>query len=414
VLKKGGHKMKKIIFAIVFLLLTFILFAQVERHEVVVTNIEVSARVLDGNQFVDNLTIEDFEVYEDGILQKIEALYLIKKSKIEREETLKRYNPALSRHYYLLFQTIDYNPKMEEAINYFIHQVLQPEDTLMIWTSVKRYNLPSSAIKTMPRETISKEMQKIVRKDTNIGAMQYRNLMKDLKRIVRGIASSSGGEMPTIKDMETDSSSSMFGIEMLLPRYRETLQKMEDLRIVNDKMLIQFAKILKRQEGENIVFFFYQREFRPEIQSSTLNRMMSIYQDDPNIMGGLQDLFQAYHRDIEFETDKIKEAFADSSILFNFIFMNKTPENISGIHMREQSEDVFSTLSEAAKATGGVIDNSQNPAVGFKNALDTSQYYYILYYSPKNYTRDGKFKRITVKVKNKDYRIRHRVGYYAK
>ncbi|GAF71422.1 unnamed protein product, partial [marine sediment metagenome] len=147
---------------------------------------------------------------------------------------------------------------------------------------------------------------------------------------------------------------------------------------------------------------------------STLNRMMSIYQDDPNIMGGLQDLFQAYHRDIEFETDKIKEAFADSSILFNFIFMNKTPEIVSGIHMREQSEDVFSALSEAAKATGGVIDNSQNPAVGFKNALDTSQYYYILYYSPKDYTRDGKFKHITVKVKNKDYRIRHRVGYYAK
>lgn len=406
--------MKKIIFSIVFLLLTFVLFAQVERHEVVVTNIEVSARVLDGNKFVEDLTIEDFEVYEDDVLQKVEALYLVKKSKIEREETVKRYNPALSRHYYLLFQTTDYNPKMEDAINYFIHQVLQPEDTLMIWTPVKRYNLPSRAIKTMPRETISKEMQKIIRKDTKIGAMQYRDLMKDLKRIVRAISSSSGAEMPTMRDMETDSSSSMFGLEMLLPRYKDTLQKMEDLRIINDKMLIQFANILKRQEGENIVFFFYQREFRPEIQSSTLNKMMSLFQDDPNIMGGLQDLFQAYHRDIEFETDKIKEAFADSSLLFNFIFMNKTPETVSGVYMREQSEDVFSTLSEAAKATGGIIDNSQNPAVGFKNALDTSQYYYILYYSPKNYTRDGKFKRITVKVKNKDYKIKHRVGYYAK
>jgi len=188
---------------------------------------------------------------------------------------------------------------------------------------------------------------------------------------------------------------------------------MESLRIVDEKMLIQFANILKKQEGENIVFFFYQREFRPEIKPNILNRMMSINQDNPNVMGDLQDLFQAYHREIQYDTNKIRQAFADSSLLFNFIFTHKTPEIVSGIYMREQSEDVFSTLSEAAKATGGIVDSSQNPAVGFKNALDTSQYYYLLYYSPKNYIKEGKFKHITVKLKNKDYRITHRAGYYA-
>jgi len=405
--------MKKFIFPTAFLLLTFILFAQVERHEVTVTNIEVAARVLEGNRFVDDLTIEDFELYEDGILQKIEALYLVKKTNIEREETLKKFNPALSRHYYLLFQITDYNPKLAEAIDYFINQVLQPEDTLMIWTSIKRYNLSSNAIKTMPRETISKEMQKIIRKDTKIGASQYRELMRNLKRLVRAISSSAGYEGPTMTEMETDSTSSMFGLEINLPRYRETLQKMESLRIVDEKMLIQFANILKKQEGENIVFFFYQREFRPEIKSNILNRMMSINQDNPNVMGDLQDLFLAYHREIQYDINKIRQAFADSSLLFNFIFMHKTPEIVSGIYMREQSEDVFSTLSEAAKATGGVVDSSQNPAVGFKNALDTSQYYYLLYYSPKNYIKDEKFKHITIKLKNKDYRITHRAGYYA-
>jgi len=404
--------MKKLIFSIVFLFLSFILLAQVEKHEVIVTNIEVAARVLEGNQFINDLTIEDFELYEDGILQKIEALYLVNKANIEREETLKRFNPALSRHYYLLFQITDYNPKLEEAIDYFINQVLQPEDTLMIWTSIKRYNLSSNAIKTMPRETISKEMQKIIRKDTKIGAMQYRDLMRSLTRLVRSI-SSGGTGMGVMTDMETDSTSSMFGLDTTLPRYRDALQKMENLRIVDEKMLIQFANILKRQEGENIVFFFYQREFRPEIQSSTLNTMISMNQDNPSVMGDLQDLFQAYHREIQFDTDKIKQAFADSSILFNFIFMNMTPKNVPGVHMREQSEDVFSTLSEAAKATGGIVDSSQNPAAGFKNALDTSQYYYLLYYSPKNYIKDGKFKHITVKLKNKDYRITHRAGYYA-
>lgn len=404
--------MKKFAFFAAFLFLSVNLFSQVEQHQVIVTNVEVAIRVLDGNQFIDNLTIDDLEIYEDGVLQKIEALYLVKKRNIERKELLRAFNPALQRHFYLLFQISDYNPKLQEVTDHFIKDVLQPEDTLTLWTPVKRYDLSSAAIKSMTREKISKEMQKIIRKDTKIGLSNYRSLMRDLRMLIRAIASDpmSGGEASGV---ESDPSASMFGLDLLLPRYRETLQKIEDLRIVDQKMLLQFANILKRQEGENIVFFFYEREFRPELNTSTINRMMSIYQDRPNILASIQDLFQAYHRNIEFDIKKIQETFADSSLLFNFIFVNKTPETISGVSMREQSEDVFSILSEAAKATGGIIESSQNPAAGFKNALNTSQDYYLLYYSPANYRRDGKFKAIKVKVKNKDYKIMHRRGYYA-
>jgi hypothetical protein len=81
--------------------------------------------------------------------------------------------------------------------------------------------------------------------------------------------------------------------------------------------------------------------------------------------------------------------------------------------MREQSEDVFSTFSEVTKATGGLIRTSQNPAMGFKNAVNASESCYFLFYSPKNYKRDGKFKTIEVKVKNRNYSIKHRTGYVA-
>jgi hypothetical protein len=46
-------------------------------------------------------------------------------------------------------------------------------------------------------------------------------------------------------------------------------------------------------------------------------------------------------------------------------------------------------------------------------AVQDSENYYLLYYSPKNYTADGKFKKITVKVKGQNYRITHRSGYIA-
>ena len=81
-----------------------------------------------------DLTIEDFELFENYEHQKIEALYLIRKTNIEREEALKRFNPALTRHFYLIFQITDYNPRFAEASGHLFNQVLLPGDTLTIMT----------------------------------------------------------------------------------------------------------------------------------------------------------------------------------------------------------------------------------------------------------------------------------------
>ena len=407
--------MKKFILLILFFSLAFFLFAQVEKHEVTVTNVEVQVRVLDGNRFVDNLKIEDFEVYEEEKPQKIEALYLVKKTNVERKEEFSNFNPNLSRNFYLIFQMIDYNPKLDEAIDYLINNVLLPNDTLSIWTPVDKYNLSAEALKKLPKEKIIKEMKSILRKDTKIGLMSYNDLLRELKKLVRSMSSAAGfqQESNVMADMETDSTSQAFSLEFLLPKYRETLEKLDNLRLVDEKMFLRFAEALKKQQGENYVFFFYQREFRPEISPSIINRMTSVYQDSPNIMSDLQDLFQFYHRNVQFDVNRIKQAFSDSSFVFNFVFMNKEPEYVSGVSMREQSEDVFSVFSEAAKATGGVVDNSQNPAHGFKSGLEASDSYYLLYYAPADYQKDGKFKPIRVKVKDKDYQIIHRLGYIA-
>ena len=56
---------------------------QIQEQSVVI-NVEIPTRVFDGNTFVDNLTIDDFEIYEDGKLQKLDAIYLIKKKEYRK------------------------------------------------------------------------------------------------------------------------------------------------------------------------------------------------------------------------------------------------------------------------------------------------------------------------------------------
>jgi hypothetical protein len=45
------------------------------RQETAPTGVTVAVRVLDGEQFVDGLTLSDFELSEDGIPQQIQGFY---------------------------------------------------------------------------------------------------------------------------------------------------------------------------------------------------------------------------------------------------------------------------------------------------------------------------------------------------
>jgi hypothetical protein len=85
--------MKKIILTLIIFSLTIFLFARQEQYQVTVRNIEVPTRVFLKGQFVKDLSIQDFELYENGIPQKIEALYLTSKKDILRKEELTNYNP---------------------------------------------------------------------------------------------------------------------------------------------------------------------------------------------------------------------------------------------------------------------------------------------------------------------------------
>jgi hypothetical protein len=66
-----------------------------------------------------------------------------------------------------------------------------------------------------------------------------------------------------------------------------------------------------------------------------------------------------------------------------------------------------------ARATGGYAASSANIAAAMKSAVEVSENYYLLYYTPVDYRPDGRFHKVTVKVRNNAYRVSHRLGYIA-
>ncbi|MGB2845467.1 MAG: hypothetical protein WBC02_11480, partial [Candidatus Aminicenantaceae bacterium] len=164
--------LKKIILSAAIATLSLVLFAQELTHESLVINIEIPVRVFKGSTFVDNLTIEDFEVYENGKLQKIEAVYLIKKTSIKKKEEKKKFTPKVSRNFVLLFQTMEYLPKVGDAIEYFFNNVILPGDNLTIITPLKTYNFKSKALEVLPKEEIIKQLKSKIKKDTRMGSLE--------------------------------------------------------------------------------------------------------------------------------------------------------------------------------------------------------------------------------------------------
>ena len=413
-----GKKMTKNSFLLILSLLCVMpIYSQEQKQEARVVNIEVPVSVYDGREFIDSLTIDDFEIFENGILQKIEALYLFNQSDVSRKEdstTIDRYQ---QRHIYFLMQIIDYTPKISEAIDYFFENVLTPNDTLTIATMVKTYTLSLKAMEIKTKEKLADDMINIIRRDTEIGNSNYKTLLNTLRRLIRALLSACGARVSDItKRTELgpgDEGFSSMNVHDLLAQYRLHLNRLDDVRVLDEGTLKGFAHALKQQMGRKNIFLFYQREYKPELEDRYLNLLMNAYQEDTQVQGLIQEVFTAYNRKINLDIEGLKHSCADSGAMFNFIYSDNQPTITSGVRLKEQSEDYYIAFSEMANATGGKVATSFDPLAGFLECLASSEKHYLLYYSPSDPTEDGLFRTITVKLKNLPFTLSHRMGYFA-
>jgi VWFA-related protein len=385
--------MRKGIFITGVLFLILFASGQEIQEEAIAINIEVPVRVFKGNKFIDDLNIEDFEVYEDGIQQKIEAVYLINKTTIEREvtemekeEAQNRYTPQVSRNFVLLFEVTDYMPKMKEAIAFFFENVITLQDNLTVVTPMKTYRFNKKALADIPREKISALLIEKLKKDITIGCREYHSLLRDYKSLM----------------------SSNFPLDQKLYLLRQKIREFRQLRNLDEKKIYGFAEYLKNVSGQKHVFLFYQRELfpYPEIPSESYEYL--------ELMSELATL-------IPQNIDRINQIFSDSSIAIHFLYITKPQREIEGdynsrqqgVVWQEISNGIFNTFFEMAQSTGGMTESSANIAFALEKAAGASENYYLLYYSPKNYVADGKFRKLEVKIKGKNYNITHRAGYIA-
>jgi len=408
--------------ALAVLALPVWLAAQDIQHETKTINIEIPVRVFRGDVFVADLTKGDFEVYEDGRLQTLEAVYLVKKTNIERREEARPFSPETSRHFYLFFEIAEYDPRLGEAIDYFVRTVLIPGDGLTIVTPMKSYRMKSETFSMVGRDKIFSQLLGILRRDTQIGNSEYRGVVTDMMGLVKTMSAGisitgddaavrASGGVDSFSGVSTQFQGESF--EELLQTYAYLLDKLQSLRTVDQRRMLDFATFLRDQPGQKGIFLFYQREFIPKIDPRVLNLYMSQYNDRPDILQTIQGLFEFYKRDTNLDVDVIKKAYSDASTAIHFLFVSTPAATVPGVRMEEASEDIYAPFMEMARATGGYAASSANVTALMKDAVEASENYYLLYYTPRDYKADGQFHTLQVRLKKPGLRTSHRSGYIA-
>ncbi len=394
----------------IFLLTTPIIAQQSFIEQTFVINIEVPVRVFQGERFIDNLTIDDFEVFEDGIRQKVEAVYLIKKKSIERSDEKKRFRPETSRCFNLFFEVSEYSPKLQDALNYFMQNVFTEGDQLVIISPLKTYKLKEAALKNLTRDDILKELKELLRKDAISGDNEYRTTLNELHELAtkitadiqrkKGIGATSSQEEPPYEPA------------IWLNHYAGLMSRLQTLRKADELRLLDLAEYFKTQTIQNYVFIFYERKFIPQLDHFLLEEYVSLFEEESYIQQAMMNILDYNKQENMLDYKRISRAFADTSTAIHFMHITRSQPNVPGLKLEEHSADTYSILREIAHATGGFSESSSNPDYLFKHALDSSENYYLLYYSPKNPKGDGSFKRIEVRIKEKPYQVLHRLGYY--
>jgi VWFA-related protein len=361
------------------------------RHDVTVVNIEVPVRVFDGDRFVDNLTMADFEVFENGVPQKVEAAYLIRKTTVLNNVTIADGPPIpvpipkpdesiKKRRFILIFEMDDYLAQMGKAIDMFFSDVLTENDTVQIVAPDSNWAIPKRPLTKDSRAALAEDLKSRLRKALMWGGARVKSLLMDLRML-------SQADDPSM------------GLQSILDQFIQT-------KIMDIGQYRKFASYLKPLDGQKNAIIFYQKE------SYVI----------PAMFKGAFEKASTW-RDQHIHEDEIKKIFSDAGTTVHFLFLTMTKSAMGDVEYRNPSEDAttgemsgdfYQAFRNLADATGGISEATSNPIYGFKRALDATENFYLVYYRPTNYKADGKYKDIEVKVKGGRYRVTHRAGYIDK
>jgi hypothetical protein len=388
-------------------------------EKVTVTNVEVPLRVLFKGKPVDDLTKEDFTLFEDNKKMEINGFFVKRKQiKITRPPGAVQAAPPPPRTFVMAFNITSYNKYFQAAMDHMFDKILKPTDHVIVFANNTTREYRRLENMSQIKEQIINDLKEESKK-ARVRLLQYINLLdtylkvSDLKKIIREMTGESRGS--TIEDPIKKAARVLVA---LLQKYVRTWnQYKKQYLIPRVDQFYYFARYLEKVKTEKFVLNFYQFEFFPKIRFGSdimlgirnVSSVLSNTNDPVLVAQGhmtnnlLNQLQSDYDLNKGFPNEEISKLFYKVDATFHSFFIRaQNPAVLDDFDYRTLSSDLENVLKGITDITGGKNITSNDLVNSLDIVTEVEDVYYMLTYAPRYPQKAGKLK---IKVKNRKYKV---------
>jgi hypothetical protein len=342
------------------------------------TRIHLPFRITEGIYRYKPLEKEHIQLTINGIPRDVAAL-------TEKEKSISR-PPELGRSLILSFSIAEYNQKISDTVSYFVTEVLNNTDILLLFTPLNVFRLDVSRNKIKMVEDI----EKLVRNDIETFNKQRRNAERILENRIKKLNSHFRNPMalpgPVIGTQNF--------LRYYITEYDSYTKQYILPNLENFRQSIQYLGI---REGERWCIHIQQREIY-----SIISKTRRVYRQikdafssgiwGKNLLTTNISIFEGQLAQIESRTAKpLVKYLVDGNINFSSIIFGSLNERISS---NSFSDGIYieKIYKDAALKSGGLDIVSSSPIEGIRQIVEHRDRYFQLAFDYNQQAEEKKIK----------------------
>lgn len=255
---------------------------------------------------------------------------------------------AAIKNYVLMFQTLEYDKRLGDALDYFLKEVLRPEDNLLLFTPQRPYNFSQKTRETTPLEKLIQVTKDVLKRDISMAASTYKDIIQQMEVVVR-----------TFTDPDTAQPKN------LITQYRQLKENLFNIRKLNEKLFMDLAAMFKQAKGENHIIIFYEKRMRVIPNRQTMERLRA----DSEVRYEVNEVLETESSKEVMNVKTVIQALKDAGTKLDFVYLNTKVRRSRDMELREFSGDIYNVFSKIAKETGGTVMIASRAEAALKKIL---------------------------------------------
>jgi hypothetical protein len=252
------------------------------------------------------------------------------------------------KNYVLIFQTLDYDTRLGDAVDYFLKEVLKPEDNFLLLTPQKPYNFSQKTRQSTPLEKLIQVTKNVLKRDISMAGATYKDTIRQMELVVR-----------TLTDPDTSQP------KHLTAQYSQLKESLFDLRKMNEKLFIELAGMFKQAKGENHIIILYEKRMRPIPNRQIMERLRA----SAEVRYEVNEVFDTESTKEVMNVETVIQALKDVSAKLDFVYMKTKERRSRDMELKEFSGDIYNAFSKISKATGGTVMIASRAAAALKKLM---------------------------------------------